>query len=70
MALFFYVLAMHMLVFVTTYHWSHTGGGDCDGHLDDHEHLAHLPPHIAHAAAQAQQQEAVAAAAGAAGRGG
>ncbi len=39
-ALFFYVLTMHLLVFVTTYHWSHTGG--C--HNVDNEHLAHLPP--------------------------
>lgn len=42
MALVFYVVAMHLLVFVTTYHWSHTGG--C--HNFDAEHLAHLPPAI------------------------
>ena len=27
-ALFFYVLGMHLLVFVTTYHWSHMSGCD------------------------------------------
>ncbi|KAL9189452.1 hypothetical protein ACHAXT_009127 [Thalassiosira profunda] len=35
--LFFYVLAMHLLVFVTTYHWSHSA---CDFH--EHEALAHF----------------------------
>jgi len=38
-ALFFYVLAMHMLVFVTTYHWSHSS--TCDS-LHSHEALAHF----------------------------
>lgn len=36
--LFFYVLAMHLLVFSTTYHWSHSDSG-CDN-----DHLSHLPP--------------------------
>jgi len=40
--LFFYVLAMHLLVFSTTYHWSHNASGtDC---LLMHEQLSHLPP--------------------------
>ncbi len=38
-ALFFYVLAMHLLVFVTTYHWSHSS--TC-GSLHSHEALAHF----------------------------
>mmetsp|Transcript_24538 Transcript_24538/g.67945 ORF Transcript_24538/g.67945 Transcript_24538/m.67945 type:complete len:433 (-) Transcript_24538:134-1432(-) len=38
-ALFFYVTALHLLVFVTTYHWSHTDG--C--HNVNNEHLAYLP---------------------------
>ena len=42
-ALFFYVLVLHVLVFVTTYHWSHADG--CS--IADHEHLAHLPPNAA-----------------------
>jgi len=37
-ALFFYVLAMHLLVFVTTYHWSYSSS--CDFH--SHEALAHF----------------------------
>jgi len=41
--LFFYVLAMHFLVFQTTYHWSHSEGGSGCSILDI-EHLAHLPP--------------------------
>jgi len=41
--LFFYVFAMHFLVFLTTYHWSHSEGGTgCS--IQDIEHLAHLPP--------------------------
>ncbi|KAG7374308.1 CASP C terminal-domain containing protein [Nitzschia inconspicua] len=40
--LFFYVLAMHMLVFLTTYHWSHSDSGhDCQL---VRETLSHLPP--------------------------
>jgi len=40
--LFFYVLALHLLVFLTTYHWSHSDSGhDCVLH---HEHLSNLPP--------------------------
>eukprot|EP00522_Entomoneis_paludosa_P006488 CAMPEP_0172455078 /NCGR_PEP_ID=MMETSP1065-20121228/11879_1 /TAXON_ID=265537 /ORGANISM="Amphiprora paludosa, Strain CCMP125" /LENGTH=775 /DNA_ID=CAMNT_0013207531 /DNA_START=71 /DNA_END=2398 /DNA_ORIENTATION=+ len=38
-ALFFYVTALHLLVFSTTYHWSHTDG--C--HNVNNEHLAFLP---------------------------
>ena len=39
--LFFYVLAMHLLVFMTTYHWSHN---DSTCSLEANEHLSHLPP--------------------------
>ena len=35
-----YVVSLHLLVFVTTYHWSHTGS--CEMMM--HDHLAHLPP--------------------------
>ena len=45
-ALFVYVTCLHLLVFITTAHWSHSG--TCDH--SDHEHLAHLPPHVAEAA--------------------
>lgn len=38
-ALFCYVLALHLLVFVTTYHWSHSSS--CDS-LHSHEALAHF----------------------------
>jgi homeobox protein cut-like len=52
-ALFFYVCAMHLLVFFTTYHGSH---GECDD-TTHHDILAHLPPdqhaRIAEAAAAA-----------------
>jgi homeobox protein cut-like len=41
--LFFYVLAMHLLVFLTTYHWSHSESG-CS--IAANEHLSHLPPLI------------------------
>lgn len=37
-ALFFYVLAMHLLVFLTTYQWSHSS--TCD--------LYHSQPNLAH----------------------
>jgi len=40
-ALFFYILAMHLLVFITTYHWSHELG--CED-MHNPEHLSHLPP--------------------------
>jgi homeobox protein cut-like len=51
--LFFYVLAMHLLVFVTTYHWSHQEG--CGQHnMMDKEQLSHLPPDHQQAAAVAQ----------------
>ena len=43
-ALFFYVLALHLLVFVTTYHWSHAD--ECFN-VNDSERLAHLPPNAA-----------------------
>jgi len=40
--LFFYVLCMHLLVFMTTYHWSHNDSGtEC---LLMHEQHSHLPP--------------------------
>jgi homeobox protein cut-like len=42
--LFFYVFAMHMLVFLTTYHWSHIESG-CS--IIANEHLSHLPPLVA-----------------------
>jgi hypothetical protein len=42
--LFFYVVALHMLVFVTTYHWSASGGG-CDLYSAN-ESLSHLPPSL------------------------
>jgi homeobox protein cut-like len=43
--LFFYVLSMHLLVFSTTYHWSHNDSGvDC---MLMNEQLSHLPPAIA-----------------------
>lgn len=69
-ALFFYVLVMHLLVFVTTYHWSHTGG--CHNHYEfDHEQLAHLPPELPpHVAAQAAAAAAGAGAGAAAAGGG
>ncbi|GKY93338.1 hypothetical protein MPSEU_000301400 [Mayamaea pseudoterrestris] len=39
--LFVYVVSLHMLVFITTYNWSHTGN-EC--HVDN-EHVSHLAPH-------------------------
>lgn len=39
--LFFYVLALHILVFSTTYHWSHNATG-CG--IAVNERLSHLPP--------------------------
>mmetsp|Transcript_22597 Transcript_22597/g.45761 ORF Transcript_22597/g.45761 Transcript_22597/m.45761 type:complete len:813 (-) Transcript_22597:52-2490(-) len=39
MALFFYIVAMHLLVFSTTYHWSHNSS--CD-ELHNHIDLAHF----------------------------
>jgi homeobox protein cut-like len=44
MFLFVYVFAMHFLVFMTTYHWSHSDSG-CS--IMNNEHLAHLPPMVA-----------------------
>jgi hypothetical protein len=38
--LFVYVVTMHLLVFITTYHWSHAAGS-CSV---NNEHLSHLPP--------------------------
>jgi homeobox protein cut-like len=53
LALFFYVIGMHVLVFSTTYHWSDPG---CDS-AEHHEMLSHLPPdhhqHIVNAVAAA-----------------
>ncbi len=60
-ALFFYVLGMHLLVFVTTYHWSHSTS--CD-FIHKHEALAHfhggmpLPESPAGEAAAAAHQAA------------
>jgi len=60
-ALFFYVLGMHLLVFVTTYHWSHSSS--CD-FIHKHEALAHfhggvpLPESPAGEAAAAAHQAA------------
>lgn len=60
-ALFFYVLGMHLLVFVTTYHWSHSSS--CD-FLHKHEALQHfhggvpLPESPAGEAAAAAHQAA------------
>ena len=42
--LFFYVLTLHLLVFITTYHWS-AGGNGCDIY-SAHESLSHLPPEL------------------------
>lgn len=40
--LFFYVLVMHLLVFLTTHHWSHNDSGhDCQL---AREQMSHLPP--------------------------
>ena len=47
-ALFVYVTCLHLLVFITTTHWSHNAS--CDH--SDVEHLAHLPP-VVHEAAKA-----------------
>ena len=44
-ALFFYILGMHFLVFITTFHWSHSSA--CD--FSEHHAVAHLhhgPPKI------------------------
>lgn len=44
-ALFFYMIALHLLVFVTTYHWSHSN--DCHNYMmRQSEEMAHLPPMI------------------------
>ena len=45
--LFVYVVAMHLLVFLTTYHWSHSDSG-CS--IANNEHLSHLPPVVAKSA--------------------
>ena len=57
-ALFFYVTALHLLVFVTTYHWSHADG--C--HNVNNEHLAFLPHEQQVSLANAQAHEAAGAA--------
>jgi homeobox protein cut-like len=60
-ALFFYILGMHLLVFVTTYHWSHSSS--CD-FVHKHDALAHfhggvpLPESPAGEAAAAAHQAA------------
>jgi hypothetical protein len=59
-ALFVYVLAMHLLVFITTYHWSHAGG--CHNDVMDMEHLSHLPPALPADLQQAMAARAAAAA--------
>ena len=59
-ALFFYVLAMHLLVFITTYHWSHELS--C-GDVHDPDHLSHLPPLMSNGQLAANAAEAVADAA-------
>lgn len=56
-ALFFYILAMHLLVFITTYHWSHELG--CED-LHDPEHLSHLPPVMSNGQAAQHAAEALA----------
>mmetsp|Transcript_717 Transcript_717/g.1706 ORF Transcript_717/g.1706 Transcript_717/m.1706 type:complete len:801 (+) Transcript_717:185-2587(+) len=44
--LFFYVLAMHLLVFSTTFHWSHNGSGqDCMLLQEEHSHLPPVHDH-------------------------
>ncbi len=46
--LFFYVLAMHVLVFSTTYHWSHNDPGtDCMLLNEQHSHLPPVHDHSA-----------------------
>jgi len=42
--LFFYVLALHLLVFVTTYHWS--AAGCHTSNTVDMEKLSHIAPHV------------------------
>lgn len=54
--LFFYVVALHLLVFVTTYNWSHAGG--CESFYHDNEHLSHLPPGVQAQMKQQQVQKA------------
>lgn len=58
--LFFYVLAMHLLVFVTTYHWSHQGGCGSHHELMDKEQLSHMAPDRQQAAAAVKAAAAVA----------
>ena len=56
-ALFFYILAMHLLVFITTYHWSHELS--CE-ELHDPEHLSHLPPVMSNGQVAVNAAEAMA----------
>mmetsp|Transcript_16311 Transcript_16311/g.23000 ORF Transcript_16311/g.23000 Transcript_16311/m.23000 type:complete len:819 (-) Transcript_16311:232-2688(-) len=56
--LFFYVVGLHLLVFVTTYHWSHSG---CETYQDK-DHLAHLPPALPETVQKASKAVADAAA--------
>jgi hypothetical protein len=67
--LFFYVVSLHLLVFITTYHWSHM---DSCSNVNN-EHLSHLPPPLpAHIQAEfaAKAGQAVAALANGASNGG
>lgn len=43
--LFFYILGMHFLVFMTTYHWSHSSSCDLS-ELDILAHMHHGPPRL------------------------
>jgi hypothetical protein len=59
-ALFFYILAMHLLVFITTYHWSHELS--CED-MHNPEHLSHLPPVMSNGEMAVNAAEAMADAA-------
>jgi homeobox protein cut-like len=59
-ALFFYILAMHLLVFITTYHWSHELS--CED-MHNPEHLSHLPPVMSNGQMAVNAAEAMADAA-------
>ena len=48
--LFFYILGMHLLVFLTTFHWSHSSACDFSEHHSV-MHLHHGPPKIEEAVA-------------------
>jgi hypothetical protein len=55
--LFVYVVTLHLLVFMTTYHWSHSGG-DCASNFHNLEHMAHLPPDLPEYTAMQEQSNA------------